>query len=237
MRQIKSLLLLSLLVAGSLLGSDFSAIPDKCLQLLVVDAPDWNTYEGSLRLYERSESGAIWKTVGDLISVDVGENGMAWGLGLHTIPSNAEFIKKEGDGRAPAGIFALGRAFGLAAPEDMTRLKMPYLMLTPSIEAVDDPNSQYYNQIVDRATISNPDWNSSEKMSSIVPCYILGVEILHNFPNPVSGAGSAIFFHIWRESTHAGTAGCTSMSREHIETLINWLDASKFPLLLQMPRA
>ena len=45
----------------------------------------------------------------------------------------------------------------------MPEWKMPYIYLNSSVECVDDTNSKFYNQIVDRSTVA-PDWNSSEQM-------------------------------------------------------------------------
>ncbi|MBI3236233.1 MAG: hypothetical protein HYZ48_00760 [Chlamydiales bacterium] len=56
----------------------------------------------------------------------------------------------------------------------------------------------------------------------------------HNFPEPQTDAGSAIFLHIWRHN-NLGTAGCTAMSREHLNLLLSWLEKDKNPVLIQLP--
>ena len=64
--------------------------------------------------------------------------------------------------------------------------------------------------------------------------YDLGVVVAHN-SNPVAkGAGSCIFLHIWKDA-ESGTAGCTAMPRENLETILNRLDAKKNPVLIQLP--
>src|SRR5262249_1193859 len=136
------------------------------------------------------------------------------------------------DGKSPAGIFSLGSAFGFAPSSEMRHLKVEYLPLHGSIEAVDDPLSCYYNCIVDAREVI-PDWQSSEKMGN-EPLYALGLNVHHNFPNPKPNAGSAIFLHIWRGET-SGTAGCTAMSLENLKMIISWLDKSKHPVLVQLP--
>jgi zinc D-Ala-D-Ala dipeptidase len=50
----------------------------------------------------------------------VGRNGLAWGIGVvptddAQVRSESAPVKREGDGRAPAGIFALSTAFGYAS--------------------------------------------------------------------------------------------------------------------------
>jgi D-alanyl-D-alanine dipeptidase len=109
---------------------------------------------------------------------------------------------------------------------------MSYLPLTDSIEAVDDPLSQYYNQIVDAKEVEI-DWGSSEKMGK-EPLYFWGAVIEHNFPHPRPGAGSAIFLHIWR-GVNAPTLGCTSMSQENLVTVLSWLEEAKHPVIVQLP--
>jgi D-alanyl-D-alanine dipeptidase len=115
--------------------------------MIVVTTSDWNAVEGRLRRYERTTVDEKWRPVGDPISIVVGKNGLAWGIGIvpaddAQVRSASDPVKREGDGRAPAGIFDLGTAFGYAS-EPLWGLKMPYLNLTPSIECVDDPGSKH----------------------------------------------------------------------------------------------
>jgi D-alanyl-D-alanine dipeptidase len=212
-------------------------------QMIVVTTSDWNGVEGWLRRYERGNSQEGWRQVGDPISIVVGSSGMGWGLGVVAIDDPRlrrpdDPVKKEGDGRSPAGIFALGTAFG-EAPEPLQGLKMPYLSLTPSIECVDDSRSHFYNRIVDRSTVT-PDWNSSEHMRSVGEKYRWGIVVGHNGiltrgnHLPRAGAGSCVFLHIWGDPGQ-GTAGCTAMARSKLESILTWLDPMRKPLLVQLP--
>jgi len=97
-------------------------------------------------------------SVGGSISIVVGRNGLGWGIGLIAtddaqVRSGSDPVKREGDGKSPAGVFALGTAFGYAS-DPLQGLKVPYLNLTPSIECVDDPGSKHYNRIVDRSVVA-----------------------------------------------------------------------------------
>jgi hypothetical protein len=151
--------------------------------------------------------------VGEPIPIVVGSKGMGWGIGLIDagqpgVRFEPEPIKIEGDGKSPAGVFALGTAFGYAA-QPPPGLKLPYLVLAPSIECVDDASSKNYNRIVDRSTVA-PDWNSSEHMRDVGESYRWGVVIDHNatVPGrtaPRPGGGSCVFLHIWH-SPDRGTA-------------------------------
>lgn len=199
-------------------------------QLLVVTTKDWESKQGSLQLFEKAQEA--WMLVGEATPVVVGLKGMAWGIGLHPIDNPVYAAKAEGDLKAPAGIFSLGSAFGFAPNSEMNHLKVDYLSLNEFTEAVDDPQSVYYNSIVNSQEVTC-DWNSSEKMRSI-PLYKMGMVVNHNWPNPVPGKGSAIFLHIWKHD-NSGTAGCTAMSEENLVGVLNWLDKSKNPILIQMP--
>jgi L,D-peptidoglycan transpeptidase YkuD (ErfK/YbiS/YcfS/YnhG family) len=213
-------------------------------QMIVVTTSDWNAVEGRLRRYERATVHEEWRPVGDPISIVVGKNGLGWGIGIIAtedaqVRSAADPVKREGDGKSPAGVFALGTSFGYAS-EPLRGLKMPYLNLTPSIECVDDPGSKHYNRIVDRSVVA-PDWNSSEHMRNAGESYRWGIVVDHNGmvtednanpPHP--GGGSCVFLHIWHRSDQ-GTVGCTAMPQRELETLLIWLDPALKPLLVQVP--
>ena len=203
-------------------------------ELLVVTTADWNDVQGTLQRYERTSAGEKWKPVGEQITVVVGKNGLGWGSGIDSteLREPADPVKKEGDGKAPAGIFHLSSAFGYASQEQ-PGWRMPYISLTPSVECVDDPASKFYNRVLDRAGVS-PDWNSSEHMRRKDELYRWGIVVDHNADPTRAGEGSCIFLHIWR-GPGEGTVGCTAMPREQLEALLAWLDPARKPLLVQAP--
>ena len=112
---------------------------------------------------------------------------------------------------------------------------MPYVNLTSSVECVDDTASKFYNQVVDRSSVS-PDWNSSEHMLRSDDLYRWGILVEHNSAPAVAGGGSCIFMHIWRGPGQP-TVGCTAMPQADLESLIAWLDPARTPLLVQFPEA
>jgi len=202
-------------------------------QMIVVLTKDWQAVDGQL---QRFEYGApSWQAVGEPIQVVVGRNGMGWGRGLHPLPQPGP-QKKEGDGKSPAGVFALRYTFGYEPPEKMAGLKMPYLHCTRALECVDDPKSAHYNEILERPTNGTADWHSSEKMLMTNNQYRLGIVIQHNTTPTEAGAGSCVFMHIWL-GPGIGTSGCTAMKEGDIETLVGWLDARSHPALVQLPEA
>ena len=161
-------------------------------QILVVTTPDWNGVDGTLQAYERPHARKKWKAVGGPIPVVVGKNGLGWGAGVAAARDAGrrgagDPVKKEGDGKSPAGIFRLSTAFGYAA-QAPPEWKMPYLSLTPSVECVDDARSKFYNRVLDRATVA-PDWSSSEQMLRPDGLYRWGLVVDHNAEPVTRGRG------------------------------------------------
>ncbi len=208
-------------------------------QMIVVTTPDWSTVAGQLQRYQRTRPGKHWKAVGAPVTIVVGKTGMGWGAGLvptgnPAIRSPKDPLKREGDGKSPAGVFRLIAAFGYSS-QPLQSLKLPYTPLTPTVECVDDLTSRYYNRIVDRATVT-PDWNSSERMASEGEAYLWGAVIDHNADPIVPGVGSCVFMHIWA-GPGQGTAGCTAMPQQQLEPILTWLDPAASPILVQLPQA
>lgn len=205
-------------------------------QLLLVLAAGWQADAGQLQRFERASPDNGWQPVGLPVAVSLGKSGLAWGRGLH--PPLAGPQKREGDGCAPAGIFAISELFGYAAPDSAfaRAARLPYLHAMADLKAIDDPASAYYNRIVDQTTVAHFDWASCEDMLRDDQRYAVGAVVAHNAEPPVPGAGSCIFLHVW-ERAGAPTAGCTAMALADMTAIAGWLDASAAPLLVQLPQA
>jgi zinc D-Ala-D-Ala dipeptidase len=223
-----TVLLISAVCAGANL-SDPLADSGQCI---VVITDSWSAKHGVLHTFER-KNGPRWQERGDRASVVVGRAGLGWGRGDVDRVGFLAPQKREGDDKAPAGIFRLGTAFGYAARPVVTR--MPYLHLSKHIVGVNDTNSRYYNRLVDVTTIPRPDWSSAETMVLPDNRYKWGIVLLHN-SQAVPGAGSCIFLHVWKDESTA-TSGCTAMPEPVMIRLLQWLDAAKRPRLVQLPRS
>ena len=195
-------------------------------QLIVVKTKDWSTSNGVLQRYEKE--GNTWHKVGKAINIKLGRNGLGWGIGLHTIPKDAKYIKHEGDGKAPAGIFTLKQAFGYFP----LVVDYPYEVYRSTDHCVDDVNSKFYNKIVNSNKV-DVDYKSFEHMRFPKNYYKYGIVVNHNHIDEAGakrGAGSCIFIHI----KSVPTAGCTVVKDEEMmREIIAWLDADKHPLLVQ----
>ena len=207
-------------------------------QLLVVVAPHWESTAGRLQRFAREHVDAGWRAVGQALPVSLGRSGLAWGRGRHPPPGGAGPVKREGDGRSPAGVFAISALFGTAALDSplARAARLPYLVATAGLKAIDDPESAHYNRIVDQAGVAHPDWTSCEDMLRDDGRYAVGAVVAHNAEPPLPGAGSCIFLHV-RESAGAPTAGCTTLALDDMREIAGWLDGATAPQLVQLPRA
>lgn len=220
----------SVVLSSNAKGASISDPLRKSRQIIVVQAKTWDSVEAVLSLHEKKDGN--WQTVKQGIPVVLGRKGLGWGrsfdIDYGALDKTAP-TKKEGDGKSPAGIFAIQQAFGFS--EKAPYIKLPYITLTDRIECVDDAESQHYNRIVDSPAMPLRDWKTSEKMSAI-DVYKTGIVIEHNARPVAKGCGSCVFFHIW-EKPDKGTSGCTAMAEDNLSFLLQWLDPEKTPLLLQ----
>jgi D-alanyl-D-alanine dipeptidase len=216
---------------------------------VLVIADGWDATRGTLQCYDRGTAAGAWRPARERVAVSLGRTGLAWGRGIGPAPTLPGPVKREGDGKSPAGAFELPFAFGYAPKEecghdgrsargqhghDARDVKLPYLPLTPDVVGVDDPKSKYYNQVIAMRQVAR-DWDSAETMLREDSLYKWGVFINHNTSPVVPGAGSCIFMHIWR-GPDKPTAGCTAMSPGQIERIVRWLDPNAKPVLVQLPR-
>ncbi|VAX27561.1 hypothetical protein MNBD_IGNAVI01-2467 [hydrothermal vent metagenome] len=202
-------------------------------QIIVVLTDSADVSYGTLFRLERNKK-SNWDLISEPIPIIVGKNGLAVGKGLMTIESKGMKNKVEGDGKSPAGVFSLTKAFGFLPKEKLKGLKIPYIQVTGKTECVDDPKSKFYNKIVRNNKVDTVDWNSSEKMWKADPWYRFGVFVDNNCCPVTQKKGSCIFLHNW-DGPADSTVGCTAMAPENMKAIVFWLDIKKDPLLIQLP--
>lgn len=201
-------------------------------QLVLVTTAGWDSNHGSLRTYQRS--AGRWQQVGVAVPVMIGRAGAAWGLGLHGAQPGVQ--KREGDGRAPAGVFAIGTAFGYASS---AKTALPYAAMRASHYCIDVNQSPLYNRIVDAEVVGTEAiQGSTEPMRRDLHAdgdqrYRLGFVIEHN-RQARPGGGSCIFAHLWKSPTDA-TAGCTAMDPVAMDRLLSWLQPAQRPVFVLLP--
>lgn len=225
-------LILLLLSALTLLAQ----VPRNSSQALVGIANNWNSSSVTLTLMEKK--AGRWQAVGSSWQARVGKNGLAWGLGLH--PRSAAPGKREGDWRAPAGIFKIGGAYGYAAHIQRSP-QLPYRQITRRDLWSEDSASPSYNRHIILKHLPTTRWEKKAQMRQNDHAHSLKLYIAHNDAilggKPTPSAGSAIFFHIWRDQGKRPSAGCTTMHETHLKQLIARIQPAKNPVYILLPKA
>lgn len=223
-----------LLLATLVLPAAGFQLPAASSQCLVGTADGWDSSKVTLCLYEKS--GSVWKPVAEPWQGRLGKSGLIWGKGIHPVPAGAA-TKKEGDNRSPAGVFAIGGAWGYEAAI-RKQASLPYRQVTPRDLWVEDPASPSYNRNVILDHDPATPWEKKQLMKQTDPVHSLKLFIAHNAPPAVTAHdGSSIFFHIWRREGAAATAGCTTMSKSKLQWLVSRIDPAKRPYYVLLPKA
>ena len=226
-------LVVSLCVALSFTARAFE-LPAGSSQCVVGVADGWESSHVTLSYFEKK--GGEWKRVGGEWKGRLGSKGLVWGRGIHRNAPGAT-LKKEGDGRAPAGVFDLGGVWGVHKSVKKNP-KTFYHQVTSRDLWVEDGTSKYYNRFITLDHEPRTAWEKKAQMKQDDYPHSLKMFIAHNAPpNAVANGGSSIFFHIWRREGAAATAGCTTMSEERLRWLIATVDPGRRPLYVLLPRA
>lgn len=197
-------------------------------QIILVMGENIDSKKAVLMSFENS------KEVFTPFEVNIGANGLAYGVGeIELKKEENEPLKYEGDKKTPIGIFLLDGVFGY---EENNQSKMPYQKADKELICVDDTSSKQYNKIirVDFTKAENIP-KSFEHMKRDDNQYAFGVVVLHN-KKQFKDRGSCIFLHV-EASQNAPTAGCTSMSLDNMKKIVDWLDKSKNPVLIQITKS
>jgi len=215
-------------------SNDAGPIPAHVTQLVVVLTADFADWRAGVQRYER-KPGAPFRRVGSPVLAVLGGAGYGWGDGLHGrgAPAGRQGpLKREGDLRSPAGVFALGTVHGYAASAGSLRL--PYRQATADQRCVDDPGSAFYNQIVS-VTETGERWRSAEHMLRDDALYELALDIEHNRSPVTPGDGSCIFAHVW-SGPDVPVTGCTAFAKRDLRSLLEWLKP-RAAVWVALPRA
>jgi L,D-peptidoglycan transpeptidase YkuD (ErfK/YbiS/YcfS/YnhG family) len=209
-------------------------LPATSTQCIVGKAESWNSSYVTLQIFEKNEGK--WVVKSPTWRGRLGKNGLVWGLGLHPV-AQGSITKKEGDQRTPAGVFSIGAAWGSA--EKITKHQnLSYRQVTPRDLWVEDPASDDYNKNVILRHNPKTDWEFKQQMKQNDFAHSLKMFIAHNAsPNIIKGAGSSIFFHIWRNNGKTPSAGCTTMEEQKLKSLVASINPDRKPIYIIMPEA
>jgi L,D-peptidoglycan transpeptidase YkuD (ErfK/YbiS/YcfS/YnhG family) len=179
-------------------------------QLLMVSSCHPKSICATVQAFQRE--GKQWRPVFSAMQAVIGKNGFA--------PPG---VKKEGDGKTPAGIYHLGFAFGY---EQTLQTGLPYRQITEDDVWVDDPASVDYNLMVKRSETSAA---SFERMRSDDMLYKYGIVLEYNMNPVVKDRGSAIFFHV-RQGACVPTVGCIALTETDLLSILRWLNIREKPV-------
>lgn len=205
-------------------------------QLIVVSSADWNASQGVLRRFERASRNEPFHAVGQPLTAFLGRAGLAWRSDDGApVPFARGPMKREGDGKSPAGFLAFGEAWGYGAKAP-AGLRFTYHQADESARCVDDAQSKSYGRIAFAPPApQKAPWQSAELLRMPTDHYKYLLVIDYNMQAPRAGAGSCIFLHV-APRPGAATAGCTALYEEDLLTVLRFLDPQKQPLLLQLPQ-
>lgn len=215
-------------------GSDHFRLPSECRQLIIGIADTWDTSNATIYLLRRHRDEWKLDNAGGW-PARLGRNGLAWGRGVHPLPQPGK-QKVEGDKRSPAGIFELGQVWGYEK-RAKTHPNQHYRQITPLDLWVEDPQSAHYNKHIRLNRPPQTPWEKAQQMRQNDYPHSLKLFVAHNSGQSIkASAGSAIFFHIWRNQGKSATAGCTTLEEKNLRQLAMWLDPNTQPLFILLPR-
>jgi L,D-peptidoglycan transpeptidase YkuD (ErfK/YbiS/YcfS/YnhG family) len=206
----------------ALLVTQLSSVDDAA-QVVTVEAAGYGTTTATVDAFEKV--AGRWQQDFGPIPAAIGYDGLA--------PYGQ---KREGDGRTPSGVFALGPMFGVLPNPGV---RFPYQQVNPSDVWVDDPQSADYNleeQLPDdgrwRPTVcigSDGCYSGAEPMYNPTS-YQYAAVIEYNVGPVVAGDGSAIFFHV--STPGQPTVGCVAIPIEALVSVLDWLQPSAHPVIV-----
>jgi L,D-peptidoglycan transpeptidase YkuD (ErfK/YbiS/YcfS/YnhG family) len=178
-------------------------------KLVLVVAEKMTSTEASLQRFTRRSRGAPWRADGGPVTALIGHNGVGWAYAFRAFAQPGEPVKVDGDKKAPAGFFRIGRSFGFGPSG-----RPHYLRIAEGTTCVDDPSSPAYNAITSRAKVG---WKVHGENMWRVPEYRRG--LLVDYPTSRRArAGSCIFIHV-RLPGATGTSGCVSLPEPQVAGL------------------
>jgi D-alanyl-D-alanine dipeptidase len=170
-------------------------------------------------------AGRPWQADGGPVSALIGRRGVAWAHAFSAFARKDEPTKVDGDKRAPAGFFRIGRPFGFSPSQ-----QKGYLHIAQGTVCVDDPASPAYNSITSRAAVG---WKVHGENMWRVREYRRGLVVDYPTVRDVR-AGSCIFIHVRRPGA-LGTGGCVALAEPVVAALQDFAQAGA--VLAILPRA
>jgi len=203
------LTVLALIVPQAALAQSCPQPLAQARRLVLVTADTLTSTTASVQRFERAAPNAPWRAEGGAVTALIGHKGLGWAHAFRGFARAGEPVKVEGDKRAPAGFYKIGRSFGFAASA-----RPGYMRIAEGMTCVYDLASPAYNTITTRAKVGAQ--VHGENMWR-VPEYRRG--LLVDYPaDRQARAGSCIFIHLQLPGK-TGTSGCVALPEPQLETL------------------
>jgi len=194
-------------------------------QLVLVTAGTLTSTTANVGQFERAGMNEPWQSVRSTSTALVGHKGVACAYAFRDFARKGEPVKVEGDKRAPAGFFKVGRSFGFAASH-----RPGYLRIDEGVTCVDDPSSPAYNTIATRAGLGAK--VHGENMSR-VPEYRRG--LLVDYPtNRNARGGSCVFIHV-QLPDRTGSGGGVALPEPQLEAVQDFVQDGAVLAILPRP--
>ncbi|MFG2056113.1 L,D-transpeptidase [Micromonospora sp. NPDC048930] len=197
-------------------AANLKTLPPSTQQVIVVTGNGYSTTYATLETYAKKRGR--WTAVSAPLPARIGKNGFS---DNHV----------EGVPTTPTGVYSIGPTmYGIAANPGV---RYPYHQVVVNDWWNEDSTSPYYNTFQHTtATLAPP----SEKLWTETTAYKHFAVITYNMPpnvaKPEPYAGSGIFLH---ESTGGPTAGCVSLSHDHLVGVLKWLKPEADPRIVMCP--
>jgi L,D-peptidoglycan transpeptidase YkuD (ErfK/YbiS/YcfS/YnhG family) len=197
-------------------ASRLRTLPAATRQVIVVSADGYGSTTATLEAF--SKVNGAWQPAVGAMSARVGSNGFA-------------DRKAEGDLKTPTGVYSIGGTmYGIAANPGV---RYAYHRLVADDYWNGNPATRGYNSFVHGP---NPG-GASEALWQISPQYDHFAVINYNIPVVAADPprGSGIFLHVMVPGR--ATAGCVSLARTDLLTILRWLDPAASPRIVLAPRS
>ena len=234
---------LATLAAGSIgvnAGATTRSLPERLThigdsrQLVVVTSADWNTSYARLQTWQKSASGT-WEQVLGPVPSRIGWSGF-----------RREANRLQSSGKTPAGTFGLLRGFGLVRPDGVD---IPYRVVDSNDWWPYDPKDPKTYNVQQFHHVRHAQWRKTwaEQLRSYTTQYRYSVVLDYNLPSGIkwkngqriatepadTRKGGGIFLHV---NGTGATAGCVSIARDDMRSLLRWLDPALDPVIVMGPR-
>jgi L,D-peptidoglycan transpeptidase YkuD (ErfK/YbiS/YcfS/YnhG family) len=204
-------------------------------QVVIVTAKGWHTSYAQLQTWQETSSGD-WQQVMAPVPARIGWSGFRRAAN-----------RLQNTGKTPAGTFGLISGFGLARSPGV---RIPYHVVNANDWWPYDPRDPKTYNVAQFHRSRHAKWRKdwAEHLHSFRTQYHFAVVLDYNLPSGIivrnhqriathpanTRKGGGIFLHV---NGSGATAGCVSVSRDQMRSILRWLDPADHPVIVTGPRS